>query len=90
MIGRVLALNSDGTATAASLAVIQGEVNAVVELVLLASRGEGPRASSAKWTPDPADLYNVDEPTLHGTLNIDINGTVFNVATQVRVNAPGQ
>ncbi len=90
VIGRVLRLNADGTATKDSLAVIAGEVNAAVDLVLLSARGEGPRVSSAKWAPDPADVYNVPEPVMHGTLDINLNGTIFSVATQVRVLTNGQ
>jgi hypothetical protein len=90
VIGRSLILNSDGTATRDSLAVIAAEVNAQLELELLSSRGEGPRASSAVWTPNPADVYNVPESLMTGTLDLVLNGTVHSVSTQVRIRTNGQ
>jgi hypothetical protein len=89
VIGRTLQLNSDGTATKESLNVIQGEVNAQLDAALLASRGEGPRASSAVWTPAADDLYNVAEPVMNGVLRLLLNGTVHSVATRVRVQTNG-
>jgi hypothetical protein len=89
VIGRTLQLNSDGTATKESLNVIQGEVNAQLEAALLASRGEGPRASSAVWTPASDDVYNVPEPLMNGVLALLLNGTVHSVATRVRVQTNG-
>jgi hypothetical protein len=90
VIGRSLILNDDGTATKDSLAVIASETNAELERELLTSRGEGPRASKAVWTPNPADLYNVAEPLMTGTLDLNINGTVHSVLTQVRLRTNGQ
>lgn len=90
VIGRSLLLNADGTATKASLAVIAAEVNAVLELALLTSRGEGPRASRAVWTPSPDDVYNVPEPVMHGVLDLNLNGTVHSVDTAVRIRSGGQ
>jgi hypothetical protein len=89
VIGRTLQLNSDGTATKESLNVIQGEVNAALDIALLSSRGEGPRASSAVWTPASDDLYNVAEPLMNGVLTLLLNGTVHSVATRVRVQTNG-
>jgi hypothetical protein len=85
-----LILNTDGTATKGALAVIAAEVNAALELELLTSRGEGPRASSAVWTPNPADVYNVPEPLMTGTLVLLLNGTVHSVTTTVRIPVNGQ
>lgn len=90
VIGRSLILNEDGTATKDSLAVIASEVNAALELELLSSRGEGPRASRAVWTPNPADVYNVAESLMTGTLDLILNGTVHSVSTQVRIRTNGQ
>lgn len=89
VIGRTLILNSDGTATKGSLAVIAAEVNNALDIALLKSNGEGPRASSAVWTPDPSDLYNVAEPVMHGTLALLLNGTVHSIQTSVRVQSNG-
>jgi hypothetical protein len=90
VVGRTLILNTDGTATKGALAVIAAEVNAALELELLTSRGEGPRASSAVWTPNPADVYNVPEPLMTGTLVLLLNGTVHSVTTTVRIPVNGQ
>lgn len=87
VIGRSLQLNADGTATADSLAVIAAEVNSALELELLQSRGEGPRASKAVWTPNPDDIYTVAEPTMHGTLELVLNGTIHSVDTAVRIKS---
>src|SRR5690606_10952061 len=89
VVGRTLQLNTDGTATRESLNVIQGEVNAQLDIALLSSRGEGPRASSAVWTPASDDLYNIAEPTLNGVLTLLLNGTIHSVATRVRVQTNG-
>ncbi|HEY3516541.1 MAG TPA: hypothetical protein VGL98_05790, partial [Gammaproteobacteria bacterium] len=89
VVGRTLQLNSDGTATRESLNVIQGEVNAQLDIALLSSRGEGPRVSAAAWTPASDDLYNVAEPEMNGVLDLLINGTVHSVATRVRVQTNG-
>lgn len=84
-IGRSLILNQDGTASKESLAVIAAEVNAAEDNAMRTSRGEGPRLSSAVWTPDPADIYTVPEPVMHATLRLLINGTVHSVETVTRV-----
>lgn len=89
VIGRTLQLNSDGTATKESLGVIRAEVNNALRLVLLSDRGEGPRCSSASWAPDPADVYNVAEPVMHGVLSLLLNGTIHSVQTKVRVQTNG-
>jgi hypothetical protein len=89
VVGRTLQLNDDGTATTDSLAVISAEVNAALELELLRSRGEGPRASKAVWTPNPADVYNVAEPLMTGSLDLNLNGTIHSVDTAVRIRTNG-
>lgn len=89
VIGRSLTLNSDGTATKDSLAVIAASVNARLQLALLAAGPEGPRASQAVWVPSPTDVYNVPEPVTHATLTLELNGTVFTVDTAVRVLTNG-
>lgn len=90
VIGRSLQLNDDGTATKESLAVIAAEVNSALELALLTSRGEGPRASKAVWFPNPADVYNIPEPLMTGTLELNLNGTIHSVDTSVRIRTNGQ
>jgi hypothetical protein len=89
-IGQDLVLNDDGTATTDSLAKIQKQVNDALERALLVNAtGEGQRASKAVWTPSPADLYNVAEPTMNGVLDLNLNGTVHSVNTAVRIRSGG-
>lgn len=90
VIGRSLTLNDDGTATSDALAVIEGEVNGALELVMLQNGGEGQRCSKATWTASREDIMNVPEPLLHGTLELNLNGTIHSVATVVRVLSGGQ
>jgi len=91
VVGRSLVLKTDGTATTDSLQTIQSEVQAQLDLALLKdTRGEGPRASIATWTPNATDVFNVAEPTLTGVLDMVLNGTVHSVNTVVRVRSGGQ
>lgn len=88
-IGVTLILNSDGTATADSLAAIKSQVDNALELALLTSRGEGQRASFASWEPDADVLFNVPTPTMTGTTRLLLNGTVHSVTTAVQVQTAG-
>ena len=90
VIGRSLVLNANGTAATDALNTVQSEVNAALELALLQNRGEGPRASSAVWTPSADDILNVPEALLTGVLVLNLNGTIHSVATTVRISAGGQ
>lgn len=90
VVGRSLTLNADGTATREALNTIATEVNAALGLALLTSRGEGPRASSAIWTPSSTDVLNVAEAVLTGVLDLNLNGTIHSVDTRVRVVSGGQ
>ena len=85
-IGRVLELNDDGTATEASLTLLENEINAALAVELLQDgKPEGARASSAKWTASRADLLNVAGATLNGTLDLVLNGTLEHIDTITRV-----
>jgi len=85
-IGQSLVLNSDGTATKDSLRSIEAPVNAALANELLTNRQqEGQRASAALWTADPSVVYTVPEPTMLGTLELLLNGTVHSVSTVIRV-----
>jgi hypothetical protein len=91
VIGRSLILNDDGTATTDSLNTIKAEVNSALELALLTNRlGEGQRCSAASWEPATDDILNVPEPTLNGTLTLNLRGTIHTVATTIRVVSGGQ
>jgi hypothetical protein len=89
-IGRVLTLNDDGTATGDSLSTLESEVNAALELALLTNRGEGARASLAVWTASKDDVLNVPNALLTGVCRLNLNGTIHDVDTRVRVLSGGQ
>lgn len=85
--GATLVLNDDGTATTASLAIFAAKVNSELKRNLLTDiGGEGPRASSAKWTPATNDDLSVADATLHGTLDLNLKGTIVHIATAVAVS----
>lgn len=83
LIGRVVAVNDDGTATTDELAQIASVVNGPLQSNLLSTGPEGPRASGAVWVPDPNVLYNIPEPLLTGVLTLNLNGTIHSIATQL-------
>jgi hypothetical protein len=91
VVGRSLTLKNDGTATTDALNTIKSEVNSALALALLKdTRGEGPRASLATWTPSADDVLNVADPALTGVLDLNMNGTIVSVSTTVRVRSGGQ
>ena len=89
--GRTLVLNppdSEGKRTAkkSSLAVLKSQANEELRRNLLSDvGGEGQRASGASWTPATDDDLGVANATLHGTVTLDLNGTIVHVATVVSV-----
>jgi len=85
-IGQVLELNADGTGTTASLGQIAERVNDDLQIALLQQFAEGPRASSAVWTPSATDVLSVPGSTLHGVLALELNGVLEQIATQVQVS----
>lgn len=89
-VGRSLVLNDDGTATGDSLSTLESEVNAALELALLQDRGEGKRCSRAVWTASKDDILNIPEAELTGVLELNLNGTIHSVTTNVRVISGGQ
>jgi hypothetical protein len=86
IIGKVLRLNADGTATSASLTVIEEAINAELRIALLQPGTEGPRASSAVWRASTTDDLSVVGATLTGVLDLRLNGTVEQVATTVKIS----
>jgi hypothetical protein len=88
-IGQVLQLNSDGTATTESLNKIKERVNSALQKNLLQDTGEGPRASSATWTPAADDILNVPGALLNAVLEMNLNGTLEKIATTVRIQSGG-
>ena len=73
-------------ATDASLKAFQEKVNAELERYLLSNiGGEGPRASVARWTAAVDDDLGIADATLHGSLDLQVNGTLVHVSTVVKV-----
>ena len=90
-VGRSMQLNKDGTATKGSLSVLSMQANSALGLALLQdTRGQGARASYAKYTPSTDDILNVAEPILTGVLELVLNGTLHTINTTIRVLAGGQ
>ena len=88
VVGSVLQLNDDGTATSQSLSQIESAVNTDLEIALLQEHvsGEGPRASKAVWRASTTDDLSVVNATLTGVLDLHVNGTVVHVDTVVKVS----
>jgi hypothetical protein len=88
VVGKVLQLNDDGTATSAALQIIEEAVNTDLEQALLREfvPGEGPRASKAVWRASTDDNLGVVDATLTGTLDLQLQGTVVHVATVVKIS----
>jgi hypothetical protein len=73
-------------ATAASLKAFEEKVNSELERYLLSNiGGEGQRASVAKWTAAVDDDLGVSDATLHGSLDLQLNGTLVHISTTVTV-----
>ncbi len=86
IIGAVLQLNDNGTATTASLSVIESAINTALEIALLQNGPEGPRASKAVWKASSDDVLNVVGATLTGVLDLHLQGTVEHIETTVKVS----
>jgi hypothetical protein len=86
IIGSVLQLNSDGTATSDSLKEITTRVNQVVQREVLKNAGEGQRSSFALWTPDASTVLSGAEAELLGVLELELNGVIHSVLTTIKVS----
>lgn len=93
-VGQVLQLEraqggqpASGRATEASLSKLEGRINKALELNLLREYfpGEGPRASGASWKVSRDDVLNVVGAQLTGVLTLELNGTIEQVRTVVKV-----
>lgn len=89
-LGRTPNLKDDGTIEDDDRVALENEANAALRLQLLGNaKGQGRRASSAKWTAAVDDVLNVDGATLNGVLSLNLNGTIFHVNTRVSVRSGG-
>lgn len=89
-IGQVLVLDpATGKGTDAALQKIETRVNKALETNLLESKKEGPRASMATWSASRDDVLNVPGAKLHGTLRLELNGTIEEIDTVVEVLTAG-
>jgi hypothetical protein len=85
-IGQTLILNPDGTGTSASLSLLEKTVNKSLQVNLLGQYEEGPRVSGAVWAASRTDILSSPGATLNGTLTLNINGTIEQIATQANVS----
>lgn len=86
-IGRTDQLNPDGTMTAAALSAIAGEVNhALSQALSINAKNEGPRTSFVQYTPNADDVFNVPDAVLHGVVQLELDGTIHDVATDIDVS----
>lgn len=85
-IGLVLQLNPDGTGTDASLSQLEQKVNSALQRNLLQNFQEGPRCSSAVWSASRTALLNTVGADLPGVLALQLNGTLEQIDTTVKVS----
>ncbi len=87
IIGKTLVLNDDGTATTAALQVIEEAINTDLAEALMREHvpGDGQRASKAVWRASTDDVLSGPDATLTGVLDLQVNGTIVNVDTLVKV-----
>lgn len=78
-----------GKATEASLVKLEKRVNQGVALALRDTRGEGDRATGADWVASRSDVLNIPGATVTGILTLDLNGTIEQMNTTVRVPSGG-
>ncbi|MCL2777721.1 MAG: hypothetical protein FWD73_06925 [Polyangiaceae bacterium] len=88
IIGKTPVLDSDGHPIATEIAKLELGVNTDLEQTLLTEfvKGEGPRASYARWTESPDDVLNVPDAAITGIAELQVNGTVVHVNTLVAVS----
>jgi len=85
-IGQVLILDGAGRATDQSIGTIEESVNTDLEIALMQNRlGEGARATRAVWRASRTDILSTPGSTLNGVLDLQVNGTVEQIVTSVKV-----
>jgi hypothetical protein len=92
-IGQSLVLQRTGAnagkATEGALVKLEKRINQGVALALRDRRGEGDRATGADWVASRNDILNIPGATVTGILTLDLNGTIEQMNTTVRVPAGG-
>ncbi len=82
--------DGNATATEAEIVALQEKINTALAIGLLdGSKPEGKRASGATWTGSRDDVLNIPGATVNGAADLDLNGTIEQVATRVRVPVGG-
>jgi len=84
-IGQTPLLNDDGTIREDEMLILENRVNAALKAGILADKGEGQRAIKAVWTGSRVDDLSVPGATLNGTLELNLRGTIEQIATAVKV-----
>jgi hypothetical protein len=84
-IGQLLELNDDGTGTESSLSTIDDRVNSALAIALLQNKGEGKRATDAKWKASRGENLEPVDAVLNGTLDLRLGRTIEKINTRVRV-----
>lgn len=87
-LGQTVPKNSDGTMRSDARGRLESTVNTALAKALLTEfvPGEGARCSSVVWTMATDDDLSVVGATVNGTAALEINGTIVNVNTIVRVS----
>lgn len=88
LVGKTPPVDASGRILPAPKEVLEESVNTDLEQALLREfvKGEGPRASFARWEASSDDVLNVPDATLHGTGDLRVNGTIVHVDTVQKVS----
>lgn len=88
MVGQTPPVGLTGRILPAAKEVLEEAVNTDLEQTLLREfvKGEGPRASYARWSASSDDILNVPDATFHGVGDLRVNGTIVHVDTLQKVS----
>lgn len=87
LVGSTLVLNPDGTGTSDSLSLMEKKVNKALAVNLLQSDdGADPLASNAVWSASRTDNLQTPGATLHGSLALELDGTLEDIDTAINVS----
>lgn len=87
-VGKTPQVDSAGHMLSAPRGQLEARVNTALAAALLKEHvpGAGPRASSAVWRMSTDDILNVPDATVTGVCTLNVNGTIVNVDTLVKVS----